>query len=145
PLKCWVGRFSLLLIACTIAATQSTIGQAAGGDQTPSVQTPPTVLGVDCSRIAELGIDRQANLRAAAIRVGCGLEPPGKPGTTSAAPTVPVPAAPTNTNTITGSETYPSVTQSESTVWTSTSSNGSTIIVNYNDSATAPNNYSGVS
>src|SRR5207249_10368630 len=33
-------------------------------------------------------------------------------------------------------------TQSESTVW---SSDGNTIVVNYNDSRTAPGNYSGVS
>jgi hypothetical protein len=144
PFKCWVGGFSLLLIACTIAlATQSAIGQAAGGDQTPSGQTPSTVLGVDCSRIAELGIDRQANLRAAAIRVGCGLEPPGKPDTVPPAPgAAPPAAAPANSNTITGTETYPKVTQSESTVW---SSNGAIVVVNYNDSATSPGNYSGVS
>ena len=34
---------------------------------------------IDCSRIQELGIDRQANLRAARIRVLCGLENSGEP------------------------------------------------------------------
>ncbi|PYR27023.1 MAG: hypothetical protein DMF98_07125, partial [Acidobacteria bacterium] len=145
PLKGWVGGFSLLLIACTVAlVTQSPIGHAAGSDQTASAQPPSTVLGVDCSRIAELGIDRQANLRAAAIRIGCGVEPPGRPGTASGAPGAPL-AAPANVNTITGGETYPHVTQSESSVWTS---DGNTIVVNYNDSNTAnlaTPNYSGVS
>src|SRR5881396_731201 len=98
---------------------------------------------IDCSRIQELGIDRQANLRAARIRVLCGLENSGEPAASSdATETSNEAAAVTNVNTITGTETYPSVTQSESTVW---SSDGNTIVVNYNDSRTAPGNYSGVS
>ena len=42
---------------------------------------------IDCSRIQELGIDRQANLRAARIRVLCGLESPGEPAVGTGAPT----------------------------------------------------------
>jgi len=116
---------------------------AAGAGQATSAQAPTRVLGVDCSSIAQLGIDRQSNLRAATIRVGCGLEPAGPTGTVPATPASPVPAAaPANVDTITGAETYPKVTQSESTVW---SSNGTVIVVNYNDSSTSPGNYSGVS
>src|SRR5437762_1684250 len=115
----------------------------------PTTTTPQsrsiTIAGavIDCSRIQELGIDRQANLRAARIRVLCGLENSGEPAAgTGATETTNEAAAVTNVNTITGTETYPSVTQSESTVW---SSDGNTIVVNYNDSRTAPGNYSGVS
>ncbi|PYU86714.1 MAG: hypothetical protein DMG08_29350, partial [Acidobacteria bacterium] len=98
---------------------------------------------IDCSRIQELGIDRQANLRAARIRVLCGLESPGEPAAGTGASQTSGEAGPfANVNTITGTETYPSVTQSESMVW---SSDGNTIVVNYNDSRTAPGNYSGVS
>src|SRR5206468_9362534 len=70
---------------------------------------------IDCSRIQELGIDRQANLRAARIRVLCGLESPGEPAAGMAATQTSGEAGPfSNVNTITGTETYPSVTQSES-------------------------------
>src|SRR5207248_5087318 len=33
--------------------------------------------GFDCSQIHALGIDRQDNMRAGAIRISCGLEPGG--------------------------------------------------------------------
>jgi hypothetical protein len=104
-------------------------------------QAPNTVLGVDCASIQQLGIDKQQNMRAGAIRVGCGLEPAGAPGPAQPAPE-PKLAPPDNVDIITGTETYPHVTQSESMIW---SSDGKTIVVNYNDSINAPSNYSGVS
>lgn len=136
-------HLKLLGIATIAVLLLSAIGQNAVADQAPPAQPPPTVMGVECSRIAELGIDKQANLRAASIRVACGLEAPGEPRVVSPAveglgPLV----APANVNTITGAENYPKVTQSESMVW---SSDGQTIVVNYNDSRTSPSNYSGVS
>ncbi len=103
-----------------------------------------TVLGVQCARVNELGIDKQENLRASMIRVGCGLEAGGDPDLFPAsegeAPTLINDA---NVNTITGPQTFPKVTQSESMVWATP--DGSTIVVNYNDSDTAGGNYSGVS
>src|SRR5438552_4146253 len=134
----------LLLGIATIAVVLlSAVGQNASTDQALAAQQPETVMGADCSRIAELGIDKQQNLRAASIRVACGLEAPGEPGVASAAAETPGElVASADVNTITGTETYPHVTQSESMVW---SSDGNTIVVNYNDSRTAPNNYSGVS
>lgn len=134
----------LLVFVATIAlATLPAIGQNPTTNQPTSSQNQPGVTGVDCSRIAARGIDKQANLHAAQIRIACGLEPPGRPGTGAAEPVVFGPlTAPNNANTISGTETYPKVTQSESSVWTS---NGSTIVVNYNDSQTASSNYSGVS
>src|SRR5260370_25571073 len=51
-------------------------GLAQAGKAKPS----QTVLDVPCSEIFARGIDMQENLRATAIRVGCGLEAPGEAG-----------------------------------------------------------------
>src|ERR1700737_4357492 len=45
----------------------------------PAKEGAATVLGVECARVNELGIDKQENLRASMIRVGCGLEAGGDP------------------------------------------------------------------
>ncbi len=113
-----------------------------------SAEAPLTVLGVECSRIEELGIDKQLNMRAALIRIGCGVEKAVSPADVSAGPSE-VDALQLlansyggmNVNTITGTETYPKVTQSESMVW----ANGMIVVVNYNDSKDSPSNYSGIS
>jgi hypothetical protein len=102
-----------------------------------------TVLGVPCSEIYQRGIDMQENLRATAIRVGCGLEAPGEAGAESEGESV---LDLTNINLITGGETFPHVTQSESMVWSTP--DAQTVVVNYNDSrdvASNPVNISGVS
>jgi 6-phosphogluconolactonase len=114
---------------------------------------PPSVLGVPCASVSDLGIDKQMNLRAGMIMVGCGLAARGVSGAESQAGPASAAgpgslfgtSAPTNVDVITGAETYPKVTQSESMVW---SSDGHTIVVNYNDSSgsnLSPPNYSGVS
>jgi hypothetical protein len=127
----------LLGFAVLVGVLQATMGQQLAAK---------SVLAVDCSQIKALGIDKQVNSRAATIRLGCGLDHAGSPGPASvtgeAPPSDALPAFPTNVDTITGIETYPHVTQSESMVW---SSDGNTVVVNYNDSRTAPNNYSGLS
>ena len=112
----------------------------------PEAQTPKTVLGVECSRASELGLEKMMNVRAHLILSGCGLEKPlERAFSTSAAkqsrsvPAAPL-LAPNNVNIITGPEIFPRVTQSESMVW---SSDGQTFVVNYNDSRTSPDNYSG--
>jgi 6-phosphogluconolactonase (cycloisomerase 2 family) len=104
-------------------------------------------MGVPCASVSDLGIDKQTNLRAAMIMVGCGLAAGGRPDDVSQAGPAPVLRAspPVNVDLITGTETYPRVTQSESMVW---SSDGTTIVVNYNDSrdsGASPRNLSGVS
>lgn len=115
------------------------------------------VLGVSCSEVRKLGIDRQLNIRASMIMVGCGLAQGGAP---SAHPITAGPGhaaaataagnggpgilqAPPNMNidVITGGETSPHVTQSE----TMFARNGNTVVVGFNDSRDAPSNYSGVS
>ncbi len=114
----------------------------------PAAQAPKSVLGVECSRASELGLERMMNVRAHLILSGCGLEKSAEPASlpTAPKPSLSVPAAPlltpNNVNTITGAEIFPRVTQSESVVW---SSNGQTVVVNYNDSRTSPDNYSGAS
>src|SRR2546425_12869455 len=102
--------FLLLGIATIAVVLLSAVGQKASTDKPLPAQQPETITGADCSRIEELGINKQSNLRAASIRVACGLEAPGEPGVVSAAPEVPTPLAPpANANTITGTETYPKV------------------------------------
>src|SRR5215831_2996643 len=99
----------------------------AAGTATLSSQT---VLGVRCSDIYALGIDKQENLRATMIRVGCGLDAPGSADTEGLG--VESPEAFTNINLITGAEIFPNVTQSESMVWSTP--DGQIVVVNYNDS-----------
>jgi len=101
------------------------------------------VLGEDCATIYEKGFDKQDNMRATLIRIGCGLEPAGDPELFAPDMTAEALLDAANVNTITGTETFPKVTQSESMVWATP--DGTTIVVNYNDSSTAPGNYSGVS
>ena len=114
--------------------------KAAIAGQNPIVPLPAlpgekVIDGVPCSQITRLGIDKQMNLRAARILVGCGRAVGGStsPGSVIApemAPPAP-PGTPGNTDTVTGPEIWPHVTQSESSVW---SSDGKTIVVNMNDS-----------
>ena len=133
-----------LVVAFGLTSFTSVLSRAA-----QSQQPPTSVLGVECSRVFELGIDKQMNLRAGMIMVGCGLAPGGGPDGTLQGQAGPAPlfgaSAPNNVDVITGTETYPRVTQSESMVW---SSDGQTIVVNYNDSrdsSSSPLNLSGVS
>lgn len=107
-----------------------------------AAQGPPSMLGVPCADVYNQGIDRQENLRATLIMVGCGLSAAGDP---DSAPTAGdfAPEAFLNTNLITGDELYPKVTQSESMVWSTP--DGLTIVVNFNDSSASPSSYAGMS
>src|ERR1700730_17566699 len=78
--------------------------------------------GFDCSRISELGIDRQENMRAGAIMIACGQAQGG--GASLASPIgafvqaiqklwAPLVYGTTDVDLITGTETFPHVTQSE--------------------------------
>jgi len=119
-------RFVLALFSCVAIAN---LAQKPASGQAGQRQPGPKIVdGVDCSQLAALGIDKQANLRAGAIRVACGIEAPGTAGPVSSANEPPSPLGPyTNVDVVTGPETYPHVTQSESMVW---SSDGNTIVVN---------------
>src|SRR5215471_10080328 len=119
--------------------------------------TDPLVpVGFDCSTIHEKGIDKQENFRAGAIMVACG-EVPGV--STSATSTfgpvgqvikkllMPLAFGAADVNLITGTETFPNVTQSE-TFTTANPDNPNQIVVAYNDSRgrnASPINISGAS
>src|SRR4051812_11775621 len=101
----------------------------------------------DCSRIKELGIDRQMNLRAAGIMEACSgrgrMDGAGSSAITG--PFAPLKARPEwgggDADTITGLDTYPSVSQNESFVW----AEGNTVVVSYNDSSAYPAAFQGIS
>jgi hypothetical protein len=105
--------------------------------------------GFDCSKIHELGIDTMENLRAGLIMVACGEAHGGSASSRSAFSRLmknllPAPLAygAADVDLITGTETFPSVTQSE-TYTSANPDNPNQIVVTYNDSRTAPSNYSG--
>jgi hypothetical protein len=101
----------------------------------------------NCADLARSGVERQTNLRASSLLVACGRVAGGGAGSASASAAVaqqppPAPAlGGSDVNLITGPDVLPHVTQSESFVW----AHNGTVVVNYNDSRTAPDNYSGVS
>ena len=119
--------------------------------------TDPLVpVGFDCSKIHEKGIDKQENFRAGAIMIACG-EVPGV--STSATSTLgpigqfikkllmPLAFGAADVNLITGTETSPNITQSE-TFTTANPDNPQQIVVAYNDSRgrnATPINISGAS
>jgi hypothetical protein len=110
--------------------------------------------GFDCSKIHQLGIDTMENFRAHLIMVACGVAPEGKstPATRFSRfvkTLLPAPLAygSTDVDLITGTESFPAVTQSE-TYTSANPDNPLEIVVAYNDSSGAggsPQNYSGAS
>ncbi|HMA33677.1 MAG TPA: sialidase family protein, partial [Chloroflexia bacterium] len=146
-------RLSGLIFALVLAAIAIWAGGSRAARPGPAADRPAAVPtpahrapdSAECNQITARGIDRQMNLHAGEIMIRCGKAPGGGVAARAAAAPAgrPAPAAigGGDVNAITGSETYPAVTQSESMVW----GNGSTTVINYNDSATAPGNYSGVS
>src|SRR2546430_4251301 len=95
--------------------------------------------GFDCSKIHELGIDRQENMRAGAILIACGR---AQGGSASVLETVsqaiqrtvtPLAFGATAVDLITGAESFPNITQSE-TYSLANPDNANQILVTYNDS-----------
>src|SRR5262249_31829607 len=95
----------------------------------------------DCSKIRELGIDKQENLRAGAIMIFCGEAKGGEPGEASSSSAfskffqnliAPVTYGTTDVDLITGTETFPHVTQS-TTFSTANPDDPTQIVVAYND------------
>jgi hypothetical protein len=118
--------------------------------------TGPFVLppGFDCSKIRQLGIDKMENFGAGLIMIACGVSEGGKP---SPAKTfskfvkslLPGPLAygAGDVDLITGTESFPAVTQSE-TYTSANPENPNEIVVAYNDSSGAggsPQNFAGAS
>jgi len=105
-----------------------------------SQSTDPLVpAGFDCSRIHELGIDKQENMRAGAIMIFCGEAQGGSPSTGGASSQLiqkllgPLAFGTTDVDVIIGAESFPNVTQSE-TFTRANPDNPQQIVVAYNDS-----------
>src|SRR5438876_4307860 len=119
----------------------------------PASIDPLVPAGFDCAKIRELGINKQENLRAGAIMIACGEAEGGSafPGGTFSqfVQELLQPSAygTTDVDLITGVESNPNVTQSE-TFTASNPDNPNQIVVAYNDSRgrnVSPINISGAS
>jgi hypothetical protein len=86
---------------------------------TPRSMDPLVPLFFDCSKIRELGIDKQENLRAGAIMIFCGEAEGGEPGEAPSSSAfsklvqsamAPVTYGTTDVDLITGTETSPNIT-----------------------------------
>jgi hypothetical protein len=117
--------------------------------------TDPLVpAGFDCFRIHELGIDKQENMRAGAIMIACGRAQGGAASSPFGAFVqvikqllAPLVYGTADVDLVTGAETSPNVTQSE-TFTASNPDNPNQIVVAYNDSRgrnASPINISGAS
>src|SRR5713101_7767006 len=111
--------------------------------------------GFDCSKIEELGIDKQENMRAGAIMIACGRQRGGGPSSPFGRfsqfvqQLLPAPLAygATDVDQVTGTEKSPHITQSE-TYSLANPDNPDQILVTYNDSRDVflnPINISGAS
>src|SRR5260370_15314882 len=107
---------------------------------TQSSIDPLVPVAFDCSKIKQLGIDRQENLRAGAIMIHCGQFKGRKSSSHGNAfsklvqnLTAPLVYGGTDVDLITGTESFPNVTQSE-TFTTANPDDPSQVFVAYNDS-----------
>src|SRR5437867_8054948 len=114
---------------------------------------PLVPAGIDCSKIHELGIDKQENMRAGAIMIACGEAEGGSASPFRAFAQLiqnllsPLAYGTTDVDLVTGAEISPNVTQSE-TFTASNPDNPNQIVVAYNDSRgrnVSPINISGAS
>src|SRR5215472_5543506 len=117
---------------------------------------PLVPVGFDCSKIEEFGIQKQENMRAGAIMIACAADStPGYASVTAFFQRVgqgfkrliaPLYGA-SDVNLITGTETSPNITQSETFTWANPD-NPQQVCVAYNDSRgrnQSPINISGIS
>ncbi|MFZ3374950.1 MAG: sialidase family protein [Chthoniobacterales bacterium] len=161
-LRVLIGLFIVLagvfLALAGLGAFSALAASMAQGQQKDKIITnskdPLVPNGFDCSKIHELGIDKQMNFRAGAIMIACGQAQGG--GTSATSPSSPLGALTqfirelfsplayggTDVDLITG-ETSPDV-QSTTFSW-GNPDNPLQIVVAYNDSRNAPSNYSGAS
>ena len=102
---------------------------------------PLVPVGFDCTKIRQLGIDKQENFRAGAIMIACGAAEGGSGSSvgffqriTQAVKKLLMPLyGAGDVNLITGTETSPNVVQSETFTWANPD-NPNQVIVAYNDS-----------
>src|SRR5438552_1438642 len=138
------------------AAAQGIIKAMPKGKIITFSKDPLVPVGFDCSKIHELGIDKQENFRAGAIMMACGEMPDVASSTNSTfGPIVrffqrlltPLAYGGADVNLINHPETFPNITQSE-TFTTVNPENPLQIVVAYNDSRgrnASPINISGAS
>lgn len=133
------GGILALLGFSTLAVPAASITQAQQSHTTTNLIDPLIPAGFDCSKIHELGIDKQENMRAGAIMIFCGLSEGGIPfhgsGVSKFVQKLMAPASygGLDVDLITGPETFPNVTQS-TTFSTANPDNPNQIVVAYNDS-----------
>src|SRR5438552_13381716 len=135
----------LVLLASGVlssATAQSIIQAMTKGKIITSSSDPLVPVGFDCSTIHEKGIDKQENFRAGAIMIACGETPGVSTSATSTLGPVghyikkllmPLAFGAADVNLITGTETFPNITQSE-TFSAANPDNPNQICVAYNDS-----------
>ncbi len=157
-LRVLIGLFIVLagvFLALVGFGTFSALGQA---QPKHKILGPMDVLGLpagfDCSKIHELGIDRQENLRAGGIMIACGQAQGGSATPIFAAlkqgiekALAPLAFGAADVDLITGADISPHVTQSE-TYSLANPDNPNQIVVTYNDSRDVflnPINISGAS
>src|SRR6266480_3695613 len=103
------------------------------------IDVPGLPPGFDCATIYEKGIHKMENLGAGLIMIACGESPGGSAFSYGAfsrllhTVTAPLAYGGTDVDLITGTETFPHVTQSETFSWTNPD-NPNQIVVAYNDS-----------
>src|SRR5947209_5151781 len=128
----------------SLSAAQLALIQQKYGVASSSID-PLVPAAIDCSRIKQLGIDKQENLRAGAIMIFCGLSEGGKASHGKAFSKLakkllsPLAFGSTDVDLITGAESFPNVTQSE-TFTTANPDNPNQIVVADRESGWADNN-----
>src|SRR5215510_3325446 len=138
-----VGVVLLLAQIGVFSAAAQGIIQAMTKGKIITQSTDPLVpVGFDCSKIYELGIDKQENFRAGAIMIACGeISGASNASTSTLGPVgqfikellMPLAFGAADKNLITGTETPPNITQSE-TYSAANPDNPNEIVVAYNDS-----------
>ena len=133
------------------AVSAASVTQAQQSHTTSNLIDPLIPAGFDCSKIHELGIDKQESLRAGAIMIFCGEAQGGEPGEAPSSSafsklvqklTAPMVYGATDVDLITGDKSFPNITQPE-TFTTANPDNPDQIVVGYTDTrgatATPPN------
>ena len=142
------GAFLALIGLGTFSGLTASSAQAQQNHKIINVQGLPP--GFDCATIHEHGIDKQENFRAGAIMIACGEAEGGSASSYGAFSqlldtlTAPLAYGGADVDLITGADSIAHPTQSE-TYTLANPDNPNQIVVAYNDSRTAPANYSGAS
>ncbi|HEY4273472.1 MAG TPA: sialidase family protein [Candidatus Udaeobacter sp.] len=143
-----VGTFLALIGLGTFSGLTASSAQAQQNHKIINVPGLPP--GFDCATIHENGIDKQENFRAGAIMIACGEAAGGSASPYSAfsqllnSLAAPLAYGGADVDLVTGADSLAHSTQSE-TYTLANPDNPNQVVVTYNDSRTAPNNYSGAS